>query len=227
MNNEKKVRNFYDVEAEYEKSVLLVKELITKIINIDLNLFKEKLKYIEKENEYNEFIDLFNAVIGKKTNKYYYCENEEDVKYYSLKMGKVYKTSELNVDLQSRSKEEKILNLQARAILAEKMYSMIQNLRQDFISHVGKSDGSLATLDFHIIKEVDIEYLDNLIKYLECLMDKNNRLKILVAEKAVYAKELAENDYNKKSSVEKWVYKFFNKEQKVIDNMTRKNMTKK
>ena len=32
MNNEKDVRNFYNEEAEYEKSILITKELINNII---------------------------------------------------------------------------------------------------------------------------------------------------------------------------------------------------
>lgn len=224
MNKENEVRNFYEVEAQYENTIVKIKDLLNKIVNIDLNLLQEKIKYIEKESEYIEFIDLFNAVIGKKTNKYYFSESDDDIKYYSLEKGKVYKVDELNIDFKSKNKEEKQLNLQARVILANDLLSMIENLKQDLSLNIGKTDGSLISIDTHIIKEKDIEDLDNIINYLGYLIDKTNRLNVLVAEKDVFAKENAQNEYNKKSSIEKWFYKIFNKEQKVINNMTKNNV---
>jgi len=89
MNNN--VRDFYQMEEQYEQNNVLVRDLIKKIMNIDINLFKQKLDYLDKELKYTEFLDLYNAVIGKKTKKYYFCENLDDVKYYDLKFGEVYK----------------------------------------------------------------------------------------------------------------------------------------
>ena len=68
----------------------------------------------------------------------------------------------------------------------------------------------------------DLDYLDKLVDYLNILIDKTGRLKILVAERDVYALENAKEEYNKKSSIEKWLYKMFNKEESVIENMSKK-----
>lgn len=221
------VRDFYKEEAEYEKSILIIKEIIVKIISMKQEVIEEKIKHIDNEFKYDEFFDLLSAVMGRKTNKYYLCDKEEDVKYYDLELGKVYKVDNMNPDIQGRCSEEKQLNIQARAILAEKLLIMTKELKNDFSLNLGKSDGSLATLDSYIIVEQDIDYLDNLIKYLETLMDKTGRLKILVTEGDVYALEKAKEDYNKKSSVEKWFYKTFKKENSVIESMANKNKEKK
>lgn len=221
------VRDFYKEEAEYEKSILIIKEIIVKIISMKQEILEEKIKHIDTEFKYDEFFDLLSAVIGRKTNKYFLCDKEDDVKYYDLELGKVYKVDNMNPDIQGRCYEEKQLNIQARAILAEKLLIMTKELKNDFSLNLGKSDGSLATLDSYIIVEQDIDYLDNLIKYLETLIDKTGRLKILVTEGDVFALEKAKEDYNKKSSVEKWFYKTFKKENSVIESMTNKNKEKK
>lgn len=221
------VRDFYKEEAEYEKSILIIKEIIVKIISMKQEILEEKIKHIDTEFKYDEFFDLLSAVMGRKTNKYFLCDKEDDVKYYDLELGKVYKVDNMNPDIQGRCYEEKQLNIQARAILAEKLLIMTKELKNDFSLNLGKSDGSLATLDSYIIVEQDIDYLDNLIKYLETIMDKTGRLKILVTEGDVYALEKAKEDYNKKSSVEKWFYKTFKKENSVIESMTNKNKEKK
>ena len=104
---------------------------------------------------------------------------------------------------------------------------MTKELKNDLSLNLGKSDGSLATLDSYIIVDQDIDYLDNLIKYLEILIDKTGRLKILVTEGDVFALEKAKEDYNKKSSVEKWFYKVLKKENSVIEGMTNENKEKK
>lgn len=132
MNNEKEVRNFYNEEEEYEKSILVTKELISNIIKYNETKIKDKLKFLQKEKEFEEYVDLLTAVIGKKTNKYYYCEDIEDVKYYQLEVGKVYKMTRLNVDIQSKNCTKKQLNLHARALLAEKLLIMTEELKKYF-----------------------------------------------------------------------------------------------
>lgn len=205
------VRNFYEEEAEYEKTTLIIKELISKLLGVKQEILEEKIKHIDTESKYIEFFDLFDAVIGRKTNKYYFCDNEDDVKYYDLELGKVYRIEDMNPDIQSRNTEEKVMNLQARALLAERFLVMTQELKEIFTLNLGKSDGSLATIDSYIINEQDIEYLDNLIKYLETMIDKTGRLKILSAEQDVFASEKAKQDYDKKSTVRKWFYKILKK----------------
>ena len=113
------VRDFYKEEAEYEKSILIIKEILVKIISMKQEILEEKIKHIDTEFKYDEFFDLLDAVIGRKTNKYYLCDNEDDVKYYNLELGNVYKVDNMNPDIQGRCSEEKQLNIQARAILAE------------------------------------------------------------------------------------------------------------
>lgn len=220
-------RNFYEEEAHYEKSTELIKELIKKVISIDMNLFKQKIDYLNDNSKYAEFIDLFLAVLGKKTNKYYYCESEDDVKYHNLILGEVYKVSELTDDLKNKDIEEKTLKLQARSILSKKLLLLTNELKQSFALNIGMKDSSMITLESHIIKESDIEYLNNLIKYLETLIDKTGRLKILLAEKDVYALKEAEETYNKKSSIEKMFYKAIKQEKNIINLMTNKNKLKK
>lgn len=221
------VRDFYKEEAEYEKSILIIKEIIVKIISMKQEVFNDKISHLDSESKYTEFFDLLNAVIGRKTNKYYLCDKEDDVKYYNLELDKVYRVENMNTDIQARCSEEKQLNLQARAVLAERLLIITKELKDIFSLNLGKSDGSLATFDSYIITEQDIDYLNNLIKYLEILIDKTGRLKILVTEGDVFALEKAKEDYNKKSSVEKWFYKTFKKENSVIESMTNKNKEKK
>ena len=220
MNNE--TRNFYEVSAEYDNSILIIKDLINKIISVNNNVLKEKIDFLDTEHKYEDFLALLNAVIGKKTNKYYYCENVEDAKYYGLELGNLYETSKLNVELQSKYKIEKQLKLQARAILAEKLMPIINELKVLFSSNINKSDGSFVTIDSRTITEKDVEYFNNLIKYLELMLDNTGRLKILDAERDVFALQQAKEEYNKKSSLEKWFYKSFNKEQNVIENIAKK-----
>lgn len=227
MNNSDQVRDFYKEEAEYEKTTLIVKEIINKIISLKQEVLEEKIKHIDNEFKYNDFFNMLNAVIGRKTNKYYFCENEDDVKYYALELGKVYKVDAMNNDIQVRCNEEKVMNLKARVLLAQDLLTMTQELKKLFSLNIGKSDGSLATLDSYIITEQDVEYLDNLIKYLETMLDKTGRLKILSIERDLFALEQARKDYNKKSCIERWFYKKINKENTVIENIATKIKEKK
>lgn len=221
------IRNFYEEEQKYEESIISMKKNIEMVININFENFKEKINHVDKDNKYEEFIDLFEAVLGKETNNYYYCQDEDDVKYYNLILGEVYRINKLNIELQSKNNLPKSLNLQARSKLAQKLLPLTIELKQDYIANLGKSDGSLATFESYIIREQDINYLYNFIKYLETLIDKTGRLKVLVAEKDVYALKKAQDQYDKKSSVEKWLYKKFNKENKIIENLTEKYKAKK
>ena len=207
MDNNKEVRNFYDEEAEYEKATEIIKDLITKIIRVDINIQKEKLEYLNIYDEYNEFPELLNAVLGKETNKYYYAQTEDDIKYYDLELGKVYKMEDINLDLQAKNKKEKILKLEARAILAERLLVMSKELKEIFEANLEKGDGNLATIDSRIIIESDIQYYENLILYLEKMIDKTGRLKILVAEQEVYKKIKEEEEFNKKGMIGKFFSK--------------------
>ena len=80
----------------------------------------------------------------------------------------------------------------------------------------------ISTIDDDIIVKKDIDYLDKLVDYLNILSDKTGRLKILVAERDVYALENVKEEYGKKGSIEKWFYKTFKKEKNKIENMTKK-----
>lgn len=222
-----KVENFYEKEEQYEKTTEMVKQLIKKIISINIESLKEKINYVDNESRYNEFIELFIAVIGKKTNKYYYCESEDDVRYHNLVLGQVYRVDDLNDDLKNKNYEEKQINLQGRAILANRLLTLTKQLKDDFSLTIQKKDSFDVNLNTYIIKEKDIEDLENLIKYLETLIDKTGRLKILVAERDVYAMQNAMEAYNKKNPVEKMVYKIFNQEKNIINLMANKNKTKK
>ena len=219
MNNE--VRNFYDISAEYDNSIFIIKELINNIVSVKGEDLINKLELIDTEGNYLDFIDLLDAVIGRETNKYYYCETQDDVKYYGLEIGKVYETSKLNVELQSKINIKKQLKLQARSILAQKLIIISKELKELFSLNIDKGDGTLITLDSRVITENDVEYFSNLIKYLEILIDQTGRLKILDAERDVFALEKAKETYNKKSSLEKNFYKLFNKESKIIENMAK------
>jgi len=216
------VKNFYEEEAQYEKSIVETKELVEQIVKIDTNNLYKKIIKIDDHNIFEGFIGLLNTVIGKKTNDYYYCTDMNDFKYYGLEPGKVYKTSTLNPELQTRNSKKEVLNLQARAILAPVLMTMAKKLKELFILNYQEGDGVISTIDEDIIVKNDIDYLDKLVDYLNILSDKTGRLKVLVAERDVYALENAKEEYNKKSSIEKWFYKTFNKEQSVIENMSKK-----
>lgn len=203
----KEVRDFYEEEAAYEKAIFIIKDLITKIISVDINIYKEKLEYLNIYDDYSEFIDLLIAVLGKKTNKYYYAETEDDIKYYDLELKKVYRLDKINLELQAKNNEEKILKLEARALLAEKLLIMIRELKDIFQNNIEKGDGSLVTIDSRIITEHDVEYFENLILYLEKMIDKNGRLKILVAEQDVYKKIKEQEEFNKKGVIGKFFSK--------------------
>ncbi len=204
---EKEVRNFYEEEANYEKETEIIKELITKVVSVDINIQKEKLEFLNIYDEYNEFDELVTAILGKNTNKYYYAQTEDDVKYYDLELGKVYKVEDINMELQTKNKEERILKLEARVILAEKLLPMVREIKEIFNQNIQKGDGSLTTIDSRIIIASDVQYLENLIEYLEKMIDKTGRLKILVAEQEVYKKLKEQEEFNKKSSIGKFFYK--------------------
>lgn len=204
---EKEVRNFYEEEANYEKETEKIKDLITKVVSVDINIQKEKLEYLNIYEKYNEFVDLLTAVLGKNTNKYYYAQTEDDVKYYDLEIGHVYRLEDINMELQTKNNNEKILKLDARAILAKKLLPMVKEIKDIFEKNLEKGDGSLATIDSRIIIESDIEYYENLILYLEKMLDNTGRLKILVAEQEVYKKIKEKEEFNKKSTLGKFFSK--------------------
>lgn len=216
------VKNFYEEEAQYEKSIVETKELVEQIIKVDVENLNKKIKKIDRNNEFEDFIGLLNTVIGKKTNDYYYCKDMNDFKYYGLEPGKVYKTSTLNPELQTKNSKKEVLNLQARAILAPVLMEMSKKLKDLFTINYHEGDGVISTIDNDIIVKKDLDCLDKLVDYLNILIDQTGRLKILVAERDVYALENAKEEYNKKSSIEKWFYKAFNKEESVIENMSKR-----
>lgn len=221
---EHEVKNFYEMEAGYANSVVEMKNLINKVISIDVDRLKEQISDVDSESQYVEFVDLFLAVIGRKTNKYYVCENMEEVKYYHLTMGNVYRIDRMNVKVDGISKEEKTLKLVARAKLAEDLILMTEELKKIFLTNkLQQNNNPSITLNANIIKESDIAFFDNLTEYLKNIMDATGRLKILEAERDVYAREKAKEDYNKKSSLMKWMYKTLNKEENVINNIAKKN----
>lgn len=223
MNSDNHVRNFYEEEEQYENSILLVKELVRNVVFLNKDEFKTKIELVDKEGIYNNFIDLFVAVTGRKTNKYYHCLDEEDVKYYSLEYGKVYKMNEINLELQAKHAKEIILNLEARSFLGEELLVKVKNLKDLFNNNLKKGDGVLSTIESVMILEKDVEYLDELIEYLKLMIDKSGRLKILVAERDIYALEKSNEQYEKKTGVEKLFHKIFNTKKSVIDDMANKN----
>lgn len=204
---EKEVRNFYEEEANYEKETEIIKELIAKVVNVDINIQKEKLEYLKIYENYSEFADLLTAVLGKETNKYYYAQTEDDVKYYDLTIGQVYKVEDINMELQSKNNEVKVLKIESRALLAGKLLPIVREIKEIFIQNLEKGDGSLATIDSRIIVESDIEYYENLILYLEKMLDTTGRLKILVSEQEVYKKIKEQEEFNKKSALGKFFSK--------------------
>lgn len=211
MNNNK-IRNFYEEEAEYERNTLMIKEIISQVLSIDLSKLEEKIKYLDKDNKYIEYLDLLNAVTGKQTNKFYYCDEEEYVKYYNLELGKVYKVEDLNAELKVKNNEEKVLDLKARVILANELLIQTKELKELFKSNISKTDGNLSTIDDRIIMENDVEVFENIIKYLEIMLEETGKLKILVTEKEVY-EELRKREKNgKKSALGKWIHNIVYKE---------------
>lgn len=203
----KEVRNFYEEEANYEKETEIIKELIAKVVNVDINVQKQKLEYLNIYKNYSEFADLLTAVLGKETNKYYYAQTEDDVKYYDLTIGQVYKVEDINMELQSKNNEVKVLKIEARALLAGKLLPMVREIKEIFIQNLEKGDGNLATIDSRIIVESDIEYYENLILYLEKMLDTTGRLKILISEQEVYKKIKEQEEFNKKSALGKFFSK--------------------
>ena len=211
MNNNV-VRNFYEEEENYEKNTLRIKDIIIKVLNIDLNKLEEKIKYLDKDNKYVDYIDLLKAVIGQKTNKYYYCKNEEDKKYYNLELGKVYKTENINIEIKTKNSEEKVLELKARVILANELLAMTKELKQLFSNNIDKGDGILSTIDDRIIIQHDVDNFVLLINYIDIIMDETGKLKILVSEKEVYEEILKREKYGKKSALGKWLHNIVYKE---------------
>lgn len=207
-----KVRNFYEEEAEYEKNTLMIKEIILQVLSIDLSKLEEKIKYLDKENKYIEYLDLLNAVTGKQTNKYYYCNNIEHVKYYNLELGRVYKLEELNTEFKMNNNDEKVLDLKARVILAKELLIKTKELKGLFETNIEKGDGILSTIDNRVIIESDIRIFENIIKYLEIMLEETGKLKILVTEKEVYETLRKREKYGKKSALGKWVHNIVYKE---------------
>lgn len=225
MNNTKEVRNFYEQERMYEDSINETKQVIQKIISIDFENLKSKIDFLDTNKQYNEYIYLLNAVIGRNTSKYYFCKDEEVSKYYGLELGKIYELEKLNIELQVN--KNKVLDIKGRVILAEKLFSMTEELIDIFKQNLLKTDNSFSTIDTHIITQNDINYFENLISYLNLIMDKSARLKILVAEKDVYSLEKAKQDYTKKLPIQKFFHKLLKNEDKVINNMAIKNKNMK
>ena len=214
MNSENNVRNFYETEAQYEQATLEIKQIVEQIVKVDLEMLVKKIETIDETNKYEEFKDLFKAITGRKTNQYYYCKNMEDIKYSELELNKVYKKEEVNADIQSKMKEEKVLELPARAQLASYFINLVNSLKEDFSSNLDKGDGFISTINPEIIIESDINYLDILLKYLQLIIDETGRLKILTIEQDIYKKIEEIEQYNKKGAIGKFFYRAFNKEKK-------------
>ena len=190
---------------------------------MDFDVLNKKIEKVDVDANYGNFVSLLSAVIGRPTSKYYYCKNEADVKYYGLEIGKVYELEKLNRELQVNNSKEQCLDLEARAVLSENLLILTNSLKEKFNQNLLKTDNSFVTLDSDIITQSDIDYLENLINYLNLMSDKSGRLKILVSERDVYALEKAKNDYSKKTSVEKFFHRLLKTEENVINNMANKN----
>ena len=119
----------------------------------------------------------------------------------------------VNIDIQSKNTEEKVLDLQARVQLSEVFIDLVYSLKEDFVLNLNKGDGSLSTINSEIITENDIGYLEKIIEYLKLIMDKTGRLKILVVEQEVY-KKIQEDKNKERISIGNWFNKTFKKEKK-------------
>ncbi len=227
MNKDKQVRNFYDEESAYEQSILETKALVEKVISIDINMLSEKIVKLAKEGEYKEFADILEAVIGKETNKFYYCTDEDEQKYHGLIVGNVYSKSVLSPELKNKNDKHEQLNLKARAFLAKPLLIMTRKLKEIFSVNLENNSDLILSADNNMITSYDLAYLDDLIKYLDLMCDDSGRLKILVAERDVFAVQKAKTEYQKKSPFIKWTLKVFNKENSTIDNMANKIKEKK
>lgn len=206
------IRNFYEEEAGYERNTQLIREIISKVLSIDLLKLEEKIKYVDKSNEYIEYIDLLNSVIGNPTNKYYYCNNHDHVKYYNLELDKVYKVENLNNELIKLNAEAKVLELKARVILSNVLLKLTHDLKEIFKNNIKKSTGDLFTLENRVILESDIEIFESIIQYLDVMHDETGRLKILIEEKEIYETLKRREKYNKKSAFGKFMHNIVYKE---------------
>ena len=184
---ENEVRNFYDVESQYENLVLQAKNLVEKVIIVDIEKLRKKISKNDTENIFEEYIELLEAVIGKETNYFYYCKNLEDEKYYNLQYGCVYGRKNLNPEIKTRIEKPSKLEMPARIILASFLYDLTLKLKKSFASNLQTGDGDISSIDENIIVKKDIEYLDTLTKYLDVFLDEKGRLRIVAAEQDVFA----------------------------------------
>ena len=224
---ENDVRNFYDVESDYEKSLLETRRLIEEIVKVDIEQLRKKITKVDTELVFNEYVDMLEAVIGKETTNFYYCKNIEDEKYYNLKIGEVYNKKTLNPEIQSRINKPIKLELPARVILGTFLYVLTLKLIEKFNDNLQTGDGYISTIDDDIIVKKDVEYLEKLIKYLQTIRDENGKLRIIAAEQDVFALNRAKEQYQKKSSLEKWFLKTLKKEDSTILGMAKKNKEKR
>lgn len=209
MDNAKEVKDFYEEDLKYQMALEEIKKLIYKVVTVNMDELLEKIKSVDEKNEFDEFYNLFNAVTGKKTNKYFCCEDQEYVKYYGLKCGEIYNVDKLNPEIKARYSTPVKLKLHVREVLARYFSLILDKLIIKFEQNYGNVDGNLSTFESGIIKDEDIEYLKTLKLYLSKLMDKENNLKILTVEEVVYLNIKEKEEYNKKNNIEKMFYNMF------------------
>lgn len=197
MNNDQKdIKNFYEEDIKYQQKTVEIKHLIEKILKINFEDLSKKIQDINEDNKFDEFLDLLEAVMGKETNKYMCCEDEDDVKYHGLEIGHIYRIDKLDFELQSKYSNSKKLKLQSREKLAKELNIMVIQLIFLFEKKVDDPD------KFTYIEEKDLVDLIDIKNYVSMILDDLNKFKVIEAENQVFA---AIEKNNNKSGFKKWI----------------------
>ena len=221
------IRNFYEEETRYANLVLETKKIVEFVIDIDVEKLSKKIEKVNIESTFDEYINLLEAVIGKDTTNFYYCKNQDDQKHHGLVVGNVYGRDVLDPEIQSRIQKPSRLELPARILLANFLYDLTLKLKKVFSENLQTVDGYISTIEEDLIVKKDIDTLDNLMKYLDILLNEQGKLRIIAAEQEVFALNKAKEQYQKKSSLEKWFLKTLKQEDSTLKNMAKKNKEKK
>lgn len=213
-NNQNIVKNFYEEDIKYQQKTEEIKRLIERILKIDSQILLKKIEEVNENNRFDEFFDLLEAVIGKETDKYMCCEDEEDVKYHGLEIGHIYRIDKLDLELQNKYSNSKKLKLQSREKLAKELKIMAIQLIFLFEKKVYNEE------NISFIEEKDLVDLIDIKNYVSMILDDSNKFKILEAEKIVFEQEEKNNN---KNGFKKWILGSFEKNEVTIDkNVKRK-----
>ena len=194
-NNQNKIKNFYEEDIKYQQKSLEIRNLIQCILKIDFETLTKKIEEVNENNKFDEFVDLVEAVMGKETNKYMCCSDEEDVKYHALQIGHIYRIDKLDLELQNKYSYSKKLKLQSREKLAKGLNILVIQLILLFEKKIYNND------EVSYIEEKDLIDLINIKNYVSMILDDSTKFKILEAEKEVF--DSLEN--NKKIGFRNWI----------------------